>query len=135
VAVILNQTFLDAGAATLTGDTLDCTGLENLFVEVQLTNTVALNGTIDFTAGIENVPTLATVAFGTAQTGGTTGGYAYVAANGRLTLTAVGGPNSRMTLLFANPPKLFRPVFTYGSGGGTMRLRLVAWGFQVRTTP
>lgn len=135
MAVILNQTFLDAGAATLTGDTLDCTGLENLFVEVQLINSVALNGTIDFTAGIENVATMATVAIGSAQTSGTTGGYAYVAATGRLTMTAVAGASSRMTLLFQNPPKLFRPVFTYGSGGGTMRLRLIAWGFQVDTTP
>lgn len=136
MAEILNQTFLTASTATATGDTLNCWGLEQLFVEIQLVNATAINGTIDFCGGIEDVATLPTVLNGALISNGSTGGYTYNAATGRLTLTAVAGPNSRILLRFDKPTRLMRPIWTYGSGGGSpCTIRCVAWGFQVRTTP
>lgn len=129
---------LDTPGPTLVGNALNCVGLVTLFTEVICDVTAAtLSGTMAFTCGIDQPATFPT-GFPPGPTGqviGASSGYAFNAGTVVLTITNPAVGRTSVVIRWATPPKWFVPTWTFTSGGGTVRVRCVAWGFGQNTTP
>lgn len=135
MAEIYNQTLLVAGPANTVGDTLECVGLANAYLEIITECTVAnLSASITIGMGVEQAASYPPLNFGTLLNVATAG-LSFSTATGTFTLLNIATGKTTTVYRFAAPARYMKPTWTYLSGGGTFSVRVVAWGWQTDTTP
>jgi hypothetical protein len=132
----LTKLLLDGSTTTTNGDVFDASGLTTVSFQLvidataaTLSATVAIGGSLDLLGDtLSTYPT---------QTGvvatSTLPGTITIPATGVITLANVAIGRTDLLLRLPFPPKLLRPAYTYTSGGGTVRVRLYAYGFDQDT--
>lgn len=139
MAEVYIPNLLDAQAANQTGNALNCVGLVTVMTEVVCVVTAAtLAATVTFTQGIEPAPNFPAgfIAGGTGTLiSNGVAGYSFSAGTAVLTIANPAIGRTSVVIRWATPARFLVPVYAYGSGGGTVQVRVAAWGFQQNTTP
>lgn len=138
----LRQVVLQASSASLVGTELLCDseGTTMCFEVVLEASAATLVGTLQFTGGITqhtSYPEFVAGA-GFSQITQAPSGYnvGALATNGRLVFASPStGRTSMVIKMTGLATRYIQPVWTYGSGGGTVKLVVTAYGFGLGTTP
>lgn len=142
MSVLAPNPILLAGASSAVGSelVLEGYGTTVCFEVILEASAATLVGTLQFTGGITPFATYPEFIIGAGFSQITTApaGYnvANVGNNGRLVFASpASGRTSIVLKIVGLCPRIVKPVWTYTSGGGTVALRVIPYGFGIGTTP
>jgi hypothetical protein len=138
----IGRPVLNAGAASMVGDVIECSGIAHLQLFVKVTTAVALTGsfaiatTPDGTGDLETAaaapPIL--VSGNLAEVTARPASFGSLGTDATFTLTAVPIGTTLYAVRLINPPQYVVPRFVYGSGGdATTKFQIFAYGFSIKT--
>lgn len=138
----IGRPVLNAGAASLVGDVIECSGISHLQIFMKVTVTAAtLQGSIALATTPDGSGDLSTAAAApgillASNVTRVTTIPATFTEDATLASWALNNPAIGTTLFsvrLTNPPQYVVPRFTYTSGGGTVAVQVSAYGFSIKT--